>query len=285
MFVWNPDPVLFSVGALAVRWYSVCWCIGLALAYVIVFQLYKRQQIAPEKFDPLFLYCFIGILAGARLGHCLLYEPVYFLSRPLEIVLPIHRDATGGWHFVGYAGLASHGGTLGLMLALWLYVRRYKVNLMRVLDNIAIATPITACFIRLGNFFNSEIVGKFTGSDYGVVFVANGDTLPRHPGQLYEAVAYLVFFFLGLLLYKRRPERVGSGFFFGFCLTTIFFFRFIVEYFKEVQEAWEIGMQSTIGLNQGQLLSIPFVLLGLYCMCGGKWVRRLGETVEKKKKP
>ncbi len=277
MIEWNPSIVAFSLGSFEVRWYSLCWCIGLALAYVVVYQLYKRQRIPQEKFDPLFLYCFIGILLGARLGHCLLYEAPYFLSHPIEMLLPIRHLSDGSWKFTGYSGLASHGGTLGLMIALGLYVRKYKVNLMRVLDNIAIATPICACFIRLGNLMNSEIVGKYTGSDFGFIFVQNGDTLPRHPGQLYEAIAYFVFFIIGILLYRRWKEKVGTGFYFGYCLATIFSFRFFVEFFKEVQEPWELAMQQTIGLNQGQLLSIPFVALGLYCLLGGKACRRLGE--------
>lgn len=277
MIEWNPSIVAFSLGSFEVRWYSLCWCIGLALAYVVVYQLYKRQRIPQEKFDPLFLYCFIGILLGARLGHCLLYEAPYFLSHPIEMLLPIRHLSDGSWKFTGYSGLASHGGTLGLMIALGVYVRKYKVNLMRVLDNIAIATPICACFIRLGNLMNSEIVGKYTGSDFGFIFVQNGDTLPRHPGQLYEAIAYFVFFIIGILLYRRWKEKVGTGFYFGYCLATIFSFRFFVEFFKEVQEPWEITMQQTIGLNQGQLLSIPFVALGLYCLLGGKACRRLGE--------
>lgn len=278
MVIWDPSEIAFSFGHFAVRWYSLCWCVGLALGYVVVYKLYKQQRIPQEKFDPLFLYCFVGILAGARLGHCLLYEPAYFLSHPLEMFLPIRFLPDGGWKFVGYAGLASHGGTFGLMVALWLYVRKYKVNLLRVLDNIAIATPICACFIRLGNLMNSEIVGKFTGSDYGFVFVQNGDTLPRHPGQLYEAVAYLLFFIVGLWLYRRFKQRVGTGFYFGYCLTTIFAFRFIVEFCKEVQEPWELAMQQSIGLNQGQLLSIPFVLLGIYCLSGGKYCKKWGDN-------
>ena len=277
MIVWNPSEVAFSIGNFGVRWYGLCWCIGLALAYVVVLKLYQRQRIPAEKFDSLFLYCFVGILVGARLGHCLVYEPGYFLSHPLEMVLPLRQMPDGDWKFTGYAGLASHGGTLGLMTALWLYVRKYKVNLMRVLDDIAVATPIAACFIRLGNLMNSEIVGKFTGSDYGFVFVHNGDTLPRHPGQLYEAVAYFLFFVVGLWLYKKYEQRVGQGFFFGYCLASILTFRVIVEFFKEVQEPWEVAMQQAIGLNQGQLLSLPFVVLGLYCLLGGKWCKKLGE--------
>ena len=277
MIYWDPSIIAFSVGPIEVRWYSLCWCIGLALAYIVVYKLYKQQQIPQEKFDPLFLYCFVGILAGARLGHCLLYEPGYFLSHPLEMVLPIHRLADGSWKFTGYAGLASHGGTFGLMIALWLYVKRTQVNIMRVLDNIAVATPICACFIRLGNLMNSEIVGKFTGTDMGFVFAHLNETQPRYPAQLYEAFAYFVFFVVGLVLYAKFKNRIGTGFFFGYCLSTIFIFRFAVEFLKEVQEPWEIHMQQLIGLNQGQLLSIPFVALGIYCMIGGKWCKRFAE--------
>lgn len=277
MIYWDPSIIAFSVGPIEVRWYSLCWCIGLALAYIVVYKLYKQQQIPQEKFDPLFLYCFVGILAGARLGHCLLYEPGYFLSHPLEMVLPIHRLADGSWKFTGYAGLASHGGTFGLMIALWLYVKRTQVNIMRVLDNIAVATPICACFIRLGNLMNSEIVGKFTGTDMGFVFAHLNETQPRYPAQLYEAIAYFVFFVVGLVLYAKFKNRIGTGFFFGYCLSTIFIFRFAVEFLKEVQEPWEIHMQQLIGLNQGQLLSIPFVALGIYCMIGGKWCKRFTE--------
>lgn len=269
MVFWNPDTVAFSLGPLELRWYSLFWCIGLAAAYLLMQRLYRQQQLGDDKFEPLFLYCFVGILVGARLGHCLLYQPGYFLSHPIEMLLPIRQTAEG-WRCTGYAGLASHGGTLGLMLALWLYVRRTRLNLMRVLDNIAIVTPITACCIRLGNLMNSEIVGKPTGSDWGFVFLRLGEDFPRHPGQLYEAVAYFVFFLLTLAFYRRWKEKVGTGFYFGWCLTSIFAFRFFVEMFKEVQEPWELTMVETIGLNQGQLLSIPFVVLGLYCLLGGK---------------
>lgn len=274
--VWNPSETAFRVGSFAVRWYSLMWCIGLLLAYVVVERLYKGQGLERKQFEPLFFYCFFGILIGARLGHCLLYEPGYFLTHPIEMVLPIRHDA-GGWRCTGYAGLASHGGTLGLMLALWLYVRRYKVNLMRVLDDIAIATPITAAFIRLGNLMNSEIVGKRTDSPLGFIFAQNGEDFARWPAQLFEAAFYLLLFFIGLALYRRYKARVGTGWFFGWCLTCIFTFRFFVEFLKDVQEPWELRMVDAIGLNQGQMLSIPFVLLGLYCWLGGKYCRKLGE--------
>ncbi len=275
--IWNPDLVALHIGNFGLRWYSLCWGIGLVLAYFIVARLYRRQGIPGEKFDPLFFYCLIGILVGARLGHCLFYEPAYFLRHPVEMFLPISRTADG-WRYTGYAGLASHGGTLGLILALWLYVRRMKVNLMRVLDNIAIATPITACFIRLGNLMNSEIVGRPTDVPWGFVFAHNGDVVARHPAQLYEAIAYFVFFFAGLWLYRRHSQKVGTGYFFGYCLTAIFTFRFFIEFLKEVQEPWEQNLVAAIGLNQGQLLSLPFIAIGLYCWLGGKWCRRLGET-------
>ncbi|MBR1712816.1 MAG: prolipoprotein diacylglyceryl transferase [Alloprevotella sp.] len=276
--VWNPSRVAFSLFGHDVLWYGVMWVVGLALAYAVVYRLYKDQKLPQEKFEPLFLYCFCGILIGARLGHCLLYEPGYFLSHPVEMFLPVRQSADGGWRCTGYAGLASHGGTLGLMIALWLYVRKCKVNLMRVLDNIAIATPVTATFIRLGNLMNSEIVGKPTDSPLGFIFVQNGENFARYPGQLFEAGFYLLLFPVGLLLYRRFKAKVGTGFYFGWVLTCIFGFRFLVEFLKDVQEPWELDMVSAIGLNQGQMLSVPFFLLGLYCWLGGKYCKKLGET-------
>ena len=275
--IWNPDKVAFSILGHDVVWYGVMWVIGLALAYVVVLKLYKDQQIADEKFDPLFIYCFCGILLGARLGHCLLYEPGCFLTHPLEMLLPIKQMPEGGWRCTGYAGLASHGGTLGLIIALWLYVRKTGLNWMRVMDNIAVATPITACFIRLGNLMNSEIVGKPTDSPLGFVFVQNGEDFARYPGQLFEAAFYLLLFPIGLWLYRHYKTKVGTGFFFGWVLTCIFTFRFFIEFLKDVQEPWELDMVSAIGLNQGQMLSIPFVLVGAYCWIGGKYCRKLGE--------
>lgn len=262
--LWNPSLEAFRLGGFSIRWYSLCWLIGLLLAYLMVKRLYKEQKIKEELFDPLFFYCFIGILVGARLGHCLFYQPDYFLtswSHVVEMLLPIHFLPDGGWRFTGYEGLASHGGTLGLMIALWLYVRKTKLGIWQVLDNIAIATPVTACFIRLGNLMNSEIIGKITDVPWAFIF-ERVDTMPRHPGQLYEAIAYALLFFIGWAAYRRWPKRVGTGFFFGLCLTYIFTARFFIEYTKDIQEAFEAGMF----LNMGQLLSIPFIILGVVCM-------------------
>ena len=272
--IWDPDLFAFHIGSFGIRWYSLCWGIGLALAYILVRRLYKEQKIKNEYFDPLLLYCFVGILAGARLGHCLFYQPEYFLSsweHAVEMIVPMHHMADGSWKYVGYEGLASHGGTIGLIIALYLYYRRTHLNLWIVLDNIAIATPITACFIRLGNLMNSEIIGKVTDVPWAFIF-EKIDKVPRHPGQLYEAIAYAVFFFVGWYLYRHKPQKVGTGFFFGLCLTLIFTFRFFVEYTKDIQVDFESGMF----LNMGQLLSIPFVIIGIACMTGGKWMKKIG---------
>ncbi len=271
--LWNPNE---GIGPF--RWYGLCWLIGLALAYFIVKRLYKEQKIKDELFDPLFFYCFVGILLGARLGHCIFYEPDYFLASGrglVEMFLPIRfvdgnmyyasnflfRITGGAAAFVGYQGLASHGGTLGLIIALWLYVKRTKLSIWTVLDNIAIATGTTACFIRLGNLMNSEIIGKVTDVPWAFIF-EKVDMLPRHPGQLYEAIAYAILFFIMWALHKRMPEKIGTGWYFGFCLFYIFTFRFFIEYTKELQEAFE----ASLPLDMGQILSIPFILVGAYCM-------------------
>ena len=271
--LWNPSDTALSFGPFTIHWYSLCWLIGLALAYLIVQRLYREQKVKEGLFDPLFVYCFIGILVGARLGHCLFYQPDIFLSswrHFVEIFIPIEFLSDGSWHFTGYRGLASHGGTLGLMIALWAYVRKTGMNLWQVLDNIAIATPVTACFIRLGNLMNSEIIGKVSDVPWAFVF-ERIDNLPRHPGQLYEAIAYAILFFIGWRLYRRMPQRVGTGYFFGLCLAYIFTARFFIEFTKEVQEAFE----ASLPLDMGQLLSLPFIVLGVACMAGGKWMDRI----------
>ena len=282
---WNPSEIALQLGPIALRWYSLCWLIGLVGAYFIVRWLYRDQKVKDELFDPLFIYCFLGILIGARLGHCLFYQPDYFLSSVphfIEMFVPMHQAPDGSWHFTGYAGLASHGGTLGLMIALWLYCRNTKMNLWHVLDDIAIATPFTACFIRLGNLMNSEIIGKPTDLPWAFVF-EQVDNIPRHPGQLYEAIAYALFLIVMLYFYKKSrnatmnyelktmnsPKPVGSGFYFGLVLTLIFTFRFFIEYTKDIQ----VDFEATMPFNMGQLLSIPFIIIGILCMRGGKWMR------------
>lgn len=291
---WSPAMEAFSMGSFSVRWYSLCWVIGLASVYLLERYLYKKQKVADEKFEPLFIYCFAGILIGARLGHCLFYEPEYYLSSGkhfVEMLLPIKFTADS-WKFIGYEGLASHGGTLGLILALWLFMRKTKLPMKFILDDIAIVTPICACFIRLGNLMNSEIIGRVTDVPWAFRFLKSHEAmqtlgpdnlpLPRHPGQLYEAICYAIFFFVGWYFYKKstkqqgyeptdswsgkvapRGIQVGSGFYFGLCLTLIFVSRFFIEFTKEVQGGVDNG---SLPIDMGQILSIPFVLLGVWCM-------------------
>ena len=215
-------------------------------------RLYRQQKIGDEKFEPLFIYIFIGILAGARLGHCLFYQPEYFLSQwdhVVEMLIPMHHLPDGSWKFTGYEGLASHGGVIGLFVAIWLYCRNLKVKGWVVLDNMGICSGIAAAFIRIG-----------TDVPWAFIFVKE-DQYPRHPGQLYEAIAYLIIFLLIFFIYKKKgPKSVGSGLYFGLCLTLIFTFRFFIEYTKEIQVAFEAGLP----MDMGQILSIPLILLGVW---------------------
>ncbi len=265
--VWNPELELFRLFGLPVRYYSLMWCIGLVAAYFLVRKFFKDRKISDDTFEPLFIYCFLGILIGARLGHCIFYQPDYYLSsfeHIIEMLLPI-AFTPNGVKMVGYAGLASHGGTIGIFIAIYLYCRKYKVKLLEVVDMICVATPFTAGCIRIGNLMNSEIVGKATGTDWGFIFAALGEDFPRHPAQLYEAIAYFIIFIISILIYKKHKDMVGSGFYFGFCLATIFTFRFFVEFCKEVQVDFEEGM----ALDMGQILSIPFMLIGAYFIYRG----------------
>ena len=266
---WNPNPELFNLfGSLPIRYYGLLWVVGIALAYVIVHRQYRDRKIDEKTFEPLFFYCFFGILIGARLGHCLFYQPDYYLNHFWEMILPVKFLPDGGWKWTGYEGLASHGGTLGLIIALWMYCRKTKMHYMDVLDMIAVATPITACFIRLANLMNSEIIGQPTDVPWAFVF-ERVDMLPRHPAQLYEAIAYFIFFLGMVYLYKRGQQMrekaslpYHRGFFFGLCLTEIFVFRFFIEFLKEDQ----VDFERTMALNMGQWLSIPFILIGVYFM-------------------
>ncbi len=265
--VWNPELELCRLFGLPVRYYSLMWCIGLVAAYFLVRKFFKDRKISDDTFEPLFVYCFLGILIGARLGHCIFYQPDYYLSsfeHIIEMLLPI-AFTPDGVKMVGYAGLASHGGTIGIFIAILMYCKKYKVKLLEVVDMICVATPFTAGCIRIGNLMNSEMVGKATGTDWGFIFAALGEDFPRHPAQLYEAIAYFIIFIISILIYKKHKDMVGSGFYFGFCLATIFTFRFFVEFCKEVQVDFEEGM----ALDMGQILSIPFMLIGAYFIYRG----------------
>jgi prolipoprotein diacylglyceryl transferase len=239
--------------------------VGLVAAYFIVKKLYKDRGIKEETYEPLFFYCFLGILIGARLGHCIFYEPDYYLTSGkhfIEMLLPIRFMPQGGIKLAGYSGLASHGGTIGIIIAMIMYCHKYKVKILECIDMVCVATPLTAACIRLGNLMNSEIVGKPTGTDWGFIFVQNGEDFARHPAQLYEAIAYLIIFAVIVLIYRKHKDKIGSGFYFGFCIATIFTFRFFIEFCKEVQVDFEQGMT----FDMGQLLSIPFIIGGIWLM-------------------
>lgn len=264
---WDPNPIAFSLFNFDVRWYSLCWCAALLSGYLVMKWLYRDQKLPADKFEPLFLYIFIGVILGARLGHCIFYEPGYFLTSGkgiIEMLLPI-RITDSGWHLTGYEGLASHGGTLGMILAVLAYSKVHKVRLLQVLDNMGVVAPISACCVRLGNLFNSEIVGTPTDQPWGFVFLHNGEDFARHPSQLYEAIFYLVLFIATVLIYRALKHKAGTGFFFGLCLTCIFTFRILVEFIKQEQEAFEQGML----LNMGQILSLPLVAIGIYFIIKG----------------
>ena len=267
---WNPDTELFNILGIPLRYYGLLWGVGLAIAGYVIHRIYRDRRIERSRFEPLLLYAFLGIVIGARLGHCLFYEFDYYRHNILEIFLPIEILPGGGWTFVGYAGLASHGGTIGLIIALWLYCRKVKLNYIDVLDIIAIGTPIAACCIRIANLMNSEIIGKPTDLPWAFIF-EKADMLPRHPAQLYEAIAYFILFIAMLLIYKRYDGKLHRGFYFGLCLTSIFTFRFLIEFLKEVQEEFEVGMT----LDMGQWLSIPLIVIGIAVLFSGKFLDKL----------
>ena len=232
-----------------------------ALAFLSGYWIFKRflraDKLTVEMVDSLLIYIAICAVVGARLGHCLFYEPDYYLRNPLQIL------------FVWKGGLASHGGIMGLFLALWLYIRKYKIPFLWLMDRIAIAVALSNAFIRLGNFFNSEIYGLPTSLPWGVEFVrdrlydpATGELLPtlaRHPTQLYEALSYLLIFFVSFVFYRKRKMTIRDGFIFSTSMIAQFSARFLIEFVKNDQVAFEAGMS----FNMGQLLSLPFIFAGI----------------------
>ncbi|MCM0665610.1 prolipoprotein diacylglyceryl transferase [Flavobacterium tyrosinilyticum] len=255
---WNVDPVIFWItDSFPLKYYGALFACGILLGFYIVRNIYKKENLSLDNLDTLLIYVIVGTVLGARLGHCFFYEPEYFLKHPIEILLPIQK-IKGVYQFVGYQGLASHGGSIGVITAMILYCRKYKVQFLGLLDKMAVAVPVTGTFIRMGNFMNSEIYGKPTNGNWGVVFERD-DLIPRHPTQLYEAFAYLLIFGILFYMYKSEKIRNAQGLIFGTFLTLLFTARFIIEFFKENQEAFENNML----INMGQILSIPFVLIGL----------------------
>ena len=254
---WNVDPAIFRIGGFEVRWYSLLFVSGFILGWFIMRGFFRREKVSESLLDPLLYTLLIGTIVGARLGHCLFYQPDYFLGSWkgfLEIFMP--------WK----GGLASHGGTIALILAMIWFANKYGkkegFDFMWIVDHLVIPISFAACFIRLGNLFNSEIYGDVTNLPWGFIFERRGETLPKHPTQLYEAGTYLLLGIALLLLYKYRLDKLYRGMIFGIFMIVCFGSRMLIEIIKEPQ----VGFEENMTLNMGQLLSIPFVLLGIGCI-------------------
>ncbi len=245
-FVWNVDPVLISFGPLQVHWYGLLFAAAILSGLEFMKWVYRLENKDENTLEPLFLYAVIGIVIGARLGHCLFYDPDYYLAHPMKIFA------------VWEGGLASHGGGLGVLIALYYGCKKYKIDFLWLIDRLVIPTALFGFFVRMGNFMNSEILGKPSELPWAIVF-SRVDSLPRHPAQLYEAFSYLVIFFLLTYIYKKNYKQLQKGFLFGLFLVLVFSARFLIEFVKVKQADYSLG----IGLSTGQLLSIPFLLVGI----------------------
>lgn len=249
-FVWDVSPIILELGPLKLRWYGLAFVFAFALGYKIMRTVYRREGKPEVDLDTLLIYMIAGTLLGARLGHCLFYEPGRYLANPLEILK------------VWEGGLASHGGVAGIALSLWIYCRRRADQpYLWLLDRMSVPAALGACFIRIGNLFNSEILGKASDASWAVIF-ARVDQVPRHPSMVYEAIAYLATFFVLWLMYRKLGERTPRGLLLGLLLVLVFTARFFLEYTKEVQVDFEKGLP----LDLGQLLSIPAVGIGLWLL-------------------
>ncbi|QRX63381.1 prolipoprotein diacylglyceryl transferase [Dysgonomonadaceae bacterium zrk40] len=260
---WDVDPTLFTIFGREIRWYGLLWVVGLIVAVSMVQRIFKHEDLPEKWFDSLFVYMMVGIIAGARLGHCLFYEPGYYLANPVEILK------------VWEGGLASHGGVIGIIIAVWLYSRKVtKQSMLWTFDRVMVPTGFTAAMIRLGNLMNHEIYGGPTDQPWGFRFVDNiyqwmqGAepifTEPSHPTQIYEAAAYLVVFGITVWLYWGTDSKDRKGLITGVGILIIFLFRFFVEYIKNVQVDSENAMRESTGLILGQWLSVPFIIWGLW---------------------
>jgi len=247
---WNVDPILLQVGPLAIRWYGLFFAAAFLIGFRIMTWIYRREGTDPASLDRLLVYMLAGALLGARLGHVLIYDPQYYFTYPLEIFK------------IWEGGLASHGGAVGVFLALYLVTRRPgSQRYLWLLDRVVIPTALGGALIRVGNFFNSEIVGTPTAGWWGIVF-DRVDSLPRHPVQLYEALAYALIFVVLLGAYARRGPTLRDGWLLGVFLVLVFGVRFLLEFLKTPQAAYEAGFVLTVG----QLLSLPCIVAGVFLL-------------------
>ncbi len=245
---WNIDPVFFPIGSLDIRYYGVSWMLALFASMLLFMNFVKREGYSEKIFDSIFWYAVLSTIIGARLGHCLFYDPLHYLTHPIELF------------YFREGGLASHGAAIGLLVGLWMFSRKKRMPYIWSLDRIMVAVAISGTLVRLGNLMNSEIYGVETTLPWGFIFARNGETLPKHPTQIYEALCYFVLFIVLMWLYYGRDlARRRPGLLFGIGLEGIFVPRFFIEYIKNPQEAFEQGMS----LYMGQWLSIPFIVLGI----------------------
>ena len=259
---WAPSETLFKIGSFGIHYYSLMFIIAFGLGYYMMKKIYDEEKIPLEYLESLFVYMIISILLGARLGDVLFYSWDYYQNHLIEILLPI-RDTPTGYTFTGFRGLASHGAVIGTLIGLYLYKRKFTHKpLLWLLDRVTVPIAIGASFVRFGNLLNSEIVGKYTNTNFGVVFLNRGESLPRHPAQLYEAIGYIILFFILKQTYKSEYKN-KPGFMLGLFFIGMFVIRFLVEYIKESQGGFEEIMPL---FTTGQWLSIPFVALGGFLM-------------------
>jgi prolipoprotein diacylglyceryl transferase len=249
---WNPNPEIFHAGSLAIRWYGLLFASSFFFGYLIMIRFFKKEGIEVTKLDTLTTYMVIGTVVGARLGHCLFYEPGYYLTHPVKILE------------VWEGGLASHGAAIGIILSIWIFGMRNKLTFLWVIDRIVIVVALSGLFIRTGNLMNSEIFGHITSFPWGFYFLRASNPAealdPRHPTQIYEGICYFIIFISLWRLYYVKNGKPEPGLIFGLFLIFVFGVRFFVEFLKEPQVGFEQGML----LNMGQLLSIPFVILGTF---------------------
>lgn len=261
---WDPS-LGINLGFFTIRWYSLMFVSAFLLGLHLMKKIFIKDEIPVEKLDTLFMYTFISMLIGMRLGDVFFYSWDYYQDHLLEIVLPF-KQVNGSWKFTGFTGFASHGAAISIILAMYFYAKKHlQKPWLFILDRLAIMVALSGLFIRMGNFFNSEIVGKATGSDFGVIFKANGEDFARHPTQIYEAVSYLALFFVMWYLYWKTNIKQKTGFLFGLFMTVLWLMRFFIEFLKEEQaEGREEGFFNLF--NTGQILSIPLILIGLWLM-------------------